>query len=171
MKHLIFTLGILFAIRVDAAMVRVVDVQDGRTLVIERNGSRETVRLAGITVTDETRAAELLRWTVVSFWVLVEPDAGGGHFAFRSPDALFVNRELVLRGYARATAHGIEPERNLVVTYLGTIDPPAVPTAASAPRTSSGTRRRSTASRAPKTPRAERPADAPKNRAAAPRRR
>lgn len=169
MKKIILILGVLFAIRVDAAMVRVVDVQDGRTLVIERNGTRETVRLAGIAITDEIRATELLRWSVVSFWVMVEPDASGGHFAFRSPDALFVNRELVLRGYARATAHGIEPERNLSVTYLGTIDPPAI-TAASAPRTSSGRRPRSTASRPPRTPRAER-SGAPRNRAAAPRRR
>jgi hypothetical protein len=127
MKRIILILGVLFAIRVDAAMVRVVDVQDGHTIVIERNGSREAVRLAGIAVTDELRAAELLRWSVVSTWVMLEPHASGGHLAYRSPDALFVNRELVLRGYARATEHGIEPERNLVVTYLGIIDPPAAP--------------------------------------------
>ena len=152
MKNLIYILGILlFVVRVEAGMVRVVDVLDGRTLVVERDGVRETVRLAGIAVLDETRATELLRWNVVSTWVMAEPRAGGGHLVYRSPDALFVNRELVMRGYARATEFGIEPDRNLVVTYLGTIDPPAAPlTATTARQTSSGTSRRSTASRSPR---------------------
>jgi len=153
MKNLILALGILIAIRVDAAMVRVVDVRDGRTLVIERNGSRETIQLAGIAITDETRAADLLRWNIASTWVMVEPHASGGHLVYRSPDALFVNRELVLRGYARATEHGIEPPRNLIVTYLGTIDPPATSTA---PRTRSDTSRRSPASPSQRTERAGR---------------
>src|SRR5689334_21325647 len=100
MKKFIFLIGlILIAIRVDAAMVRVVDVQDGRTLVIERNGSRELVRLAGLAIIDEARATDLLRWSVVSFWVMLEPHSGGGQLAYRSPDALFINRELVQRGY------------------------------------------------------------------------
>ncbi|MGZ8730190.1 MAG: thermonuclease family protein [Thermoanaerobaculia bacterium] len=151
MKRIILILGLLFVIRVDAAMVRVVDVQDGRTIIIERNGSRETVRLAGVAIVDEARAAELLRWNVVSSWVLIEPHASGGHLAFRSPDALFINRELVLRGYARATAHGIEPERNLIVTFLGVIDPPAAPVTATRPRTGTDTSRRPTKTRPPRT--------------------
>ena len=134
MKHLIPTiLGILFFMDAHAAMVRVVDVRDGRTFVIERNGNHETIQLAGIAVTDDDRAAELLRWSLVSTWVMLEPHPRGGHLAYRSPDALFVNRELVLRGFARATEHGIEPERNLVVTYLGIIDPPATPRLATPP--------------------------------------
>ena len=147
MKQLLFGILILITLRVDAGMVRVVDVVDGRTLVIERNGNRETVQLAGIAVTDEVRAADLLRWNVVSTWVMLEPHASGAYLAYRSPDALFVNRELVTRGYARATTFGIEAPRNLVVTYLGTIDPPA---------TSSAPSRRSTSPRsAPKaTPKA-----------------
>jgi endonuclease YncB( thermonuclease family) len=124
MKHLIFSILIFIAIRVDAGMVRVVDVIDGHTLIIERNGSRETVQLAGIAITDEARAADLLRWNVLSTWVMLEPHPDGAYLAYRSPDALFVNRELVARGYARATTFGIEAPRNLVVTYLGTIDPP-----------------------------------------------
>lgn len=151
MKRIILILGALFAIRVDAAMVRVVDVQDGRTIVIERDGSRETVRLAGVAVVDETRATELLRWSVVSSWVMLEQHPSGGHLAFRSPDALFINRELVLRGYARATAHGIAPERNLMVTYLGVIDPPAARVTATRPRTGSDTSRRPTTTRRPRT--------------------
>jgi hypothetical protein len=151
MKKLILILGILFVLRADAAMVRIVDVVDGRTLVIERNGNRETVQLAGVAILDEARAMDLLRWSVVSTWVMLEAHPGGGWLAFRSPDALFVNRELVVRGYARATEHGIEPERRLVVTYLGTIDPPL---SATPPRTHSDTSPRSKAPRAPKTPRA-----------------
>ena len=151
MKRIILILGFLFAIRVDAAMVRVVDVRDGRTIVIERNGARETVRLAGLAILDEARAAELLRWSVVSFWVMLEPHASGGHLAFRSPDALFINRELVLRGYARATAQGIEHPRNLRVTYLGVIDPPASGVTATRPRTGTDTNRRPTTTRRPRT--------------------
>lgn len=144
MKHIIL-ITMLFAVRLDAAMVRVIDIQDAHTIVVERNGSREAIRLAGVAVIDETRAADLLRWSVVSTWVLLEPHPSGGHLVFRSPDALFVNRELVLRGYARATEHGIEPERNLNVTYLGQIDPPVAPLTATGPQTGSGTSRRSTA--------------------------
>lgn len=168
MKKLIFLIGfILITIRVDAAMVRVVDVQDGRTLVIERNGSRELVRLAGLAIVDEARATDLLRWSVVSFWVMLEPHAGGGQLAYRSPDALFINRELVVRGYARATAQGIEPERNLVVTYLGVLNPPVSPIAS---QTRTDTSRRSPEKRAPRTGRSSRrssartPATAPKPR-------
>lgn len=147
MKHIIL-ISLLIAIRVDAAMVRVVDVQNGRTIVIERNGAREAIQLAGVQIVDERRATDLLRWNVVSTWVLVEPHASGGHLVFRSPDAMFVNRELVLRGYAYATAQGIEPDRNLHVTYLGEVDPIARPkpsATAKAPRTGSGTSPRSSA--------------------------
>ncbi len=151
MKKLIFILISIFVFRVDAAMVRVVDVRDAHTLVIERNGTRESVPLAGIAIVDEQRATELLRWNVVSTWVMIEPHASGGYLVFRSPDALFVNRELVLRGYARATAYGIEPDRNLAVTYLGTIDPPSTRMPSNATSTSTGrsngTSRRSTTSR------------------------
>jgi len=144
-----FVISLLAAAGVRAGMVRVVDVQDGRTLVIERNGGRETIRLAGLEVVDEFRAKELLRWTAGTSWILVEAGADGTHFVWRSPDALFLNRELVLRGYARATQYGIEPESNLRVTYLGEVNPDVVPNrpAISAPpRTGTGTRRRSSGS-------------------------
>ena len=167
MKKLILILGIFLSLRLDAAMVRVVDVRDARTIVIERNGARETVQLAGIAIVDETRAAELLRWNAVSRWVMLEAHASGGHLVYRSPDALFLNRELVLRGYARATEHGIEPERNLAVTYLGTLDLPSAPVTASSPKTSSDTSRRSKATRPPG-PRSRRPR--PSGRAPAARR-
>jgi hypothetical protein len=128
MKNIIFAvLSFVISIQIEAAMVRVVEVQDGRTLVVELNGQRETIRLAGIDIVDEARASDLLQWTLGTSWILAERQAGGEHFVFRSPDALFVNRELVLRGFARATQYGIEPESNLRVTYLGDVEPGVAP--------------------------------------------
>lgn len=147
MKNFFFGILFLFAIRVDAGMVRVVDVVDGRTIVIERNGARETVQLAGVEVLDEVRATDLLRWNVMSTWVMLEQHSSGGFLAYRSPDALFVNRELVSRGFARATTFGIEAPSNIVVTYLGTINPPATtrraPKAPPTPKAPRTPRRRS----------------------------
>ena len=144
MKRIIFaTLTLLFALRAESAMVRVVGIENGRTITIERGGTRVSARLAGVTITDELRARELLRWTIGTSWVMLE--ASGDEFlAYRSPDALFINRELVLRGFARATLPGIEPENTLAVTYLGEVNPAgpqARATAAPVPRTGSGTRR------------------------------
>lgn len=142
----------LAALRTDAAMVRVVRIDDGRTITIDRNGRHETVSLAGVTITDDARARELLRWTALNAWVLLEP-AANGFLVYRSPDALFLNRELVLRGYARATQHGIEPELRAPSRYLGEINPPAA-ASGSGTRTGSGTSRRSSAppSRPPRPP-------------------
>lgn len=106
-------------------MVRVVGVVDGKTIEVESGGTRQRLTLAGISLTDPLRAHELLRWTVGMFWVMVEPAPGGnGVLVYRSPDALFVNRELVLRGFAKATLAGIEPDHRLAVTYLGELDQP-----------------------------------------------
>lgn len=148
MKILSIILFLTTVVSARGAMVRVVEVRDARTLVIERNGAREDIRLAGIAITDEPRAAQLLQWTVANSWVLVERHPAGDHLVWRSPDALFINRELVSRGYARATQHGIEVEPNVIVTYLGELNPPAI----SRPQqTGTGTSRRSSASRSPKT--------------------
>ena len=143
MKNILIILSLLGSVCLRAEMVRVVAVENSRTLVVERNGAREQVHLAGVAIVDEARAAQLLRWTVGTSWVLLEPHPGGGHLVYRSPDALFVNRELVQRGYARATQHGIEAASNLIVTYLGEIDPPATSTAPRQKR--SDTSRRSSA--------------------------
>lgn len=149
------------ALRAEGLMVRVVEIVDGRTIVINRHGTRETIRLAGIEITNEVHARALLRWTLGTSWVMVEP-RGDGHFVYRSPDALFINRELVARGFARATRTDIDPQPPAMVTYLGTVQPmdplPRDTTSrrsssrrgtASAPngrgRTNSGTRRRSPA--------------------------
>jgi hypothetical protein len=140
MKLISLILSLMAAVCAHAAMVRVVSVDDARTLTIDRGGARERIELAGVSIADEARAAELLVWTLQNAWVMVEPHAAGGHLVWRSPDALFVNRELVQRGYARATAFGIEAPSNLNVTYLGQLDPPLI----ERPReTGTGTNRRS----------------------------
>lgn len=150
--RLFFTLLFLsLALRAEAAMLRVVEVFDGRTIVVDRGGVRTPITLAGITVTDETAARTLLEWSLASAWVMVEEQPrNSGAFVYRSPDALFLNRELVLRGFARATMAGVEPEQRVPVTYLGQLNPagarPVVDAPASAkPRSGSGTRRRSPA--------------------------
>lgn len=148
MKILPLILFLTTAVSAHGEMVRAVEIRDARTLVIERNGAREDIRLAGVAITDAARAAQLLQWTVANSWVLVEPHPAGDHLVWRSPDALFVNRELVSRGYARATLHGIEVEPNVIVTYLGELNPPAI---SRPPRKGSDTSRRSSAARSPKT--------------------
>ncbi|HEX8254765.1 MAG TPA: hypothetical protein VF846_16595 [Thermoanaerobaculia bacterium] len=159
MKITRFLLLFLFAfvLRAEGAMVRVAAVENGQTLIVERNGARERVTLAGIVITDDAGARSLLEWSVVSKWILLE-EASGGALVYRSPDALFLNRELVLRGFARATLPSIEPQSHVAVTFLGTLNlPDPAPRAASAPRSrarsepaaksGSGPRRRSPASR------------------------
>lgn len=122
MTHRILFLISLFAsLTAHAGMVRVASVADGRTLVLE--GSGQHIRLAGIEITDEVRARDLLQWTVVSRWVRLEKNEAGEHLVWRSPDALFINRELVTRGYANPTQPGIALETHLEVTYLGQVDP------------------------------------------------
>ena len=158
MKTTTLILSITFAVCANAGMVRVVAVEDGRTVTVERDGTRERIQLAGLTILDEHRATELLRWTIGSSWVLLEKHAGGGHLVWRSPDALFVNRELVLRGYARATVFGIEPAPSLRVTYLGEVDPPLKDVSASPRGTGKRTYRRSPAPPSPKTPSKRAPA-------------
>ncbi len=149
----------------NAAMVRVVSIDDARSITIEHDGVREHIQLAGIEVTDARHAEELLRWTLAKSWVMVEKQPNGGHLVWRSPDALFVNRELVLRGYARATAFGIEPQPIVIVTYLGEVDPPL--NAPMARESRSGTDRRSPAPPSRKTRRSPRSASS-KDRSAGP---
>ena len=141
-------------------MVKVVAVADARTLIIESNGQQESIRLSGIAITDEMRAAELLRWTAGGAYVFLEKRADGGHFVWRSPDALFLNREVVLRGFARATQAGVEAESNLRVTYLGIVDPPGPQRVTAAAKTDSTARPRSTGSKSQRS-RSSRRAPAP----------
>lgn len=137
-RNILLIVTFFFALRAEGAMVRVAAVENGRTLVVERNGNRERVTLAGVAITDDASARTLLEWTLVSRWVMLE-ESSGGQLVYRSPDALFVNRELVARGFARATLPGIEAESHVPVTYLGTLDLPAPsPAVRSAPAAQSG---------------------------------
>lgn len=131
-RILFFLVSLSLVVRLDAAMVRVAGVVDGQTLVVERGGARVQVKLAGVALTDESRARALLQWTVVSSWVMLEEQADGSVFVYRSPDAMFVNRELVVRGFASATLPGIEPPSHVIVTYLGTLHPVPARTAVDA---------------------------------------
>ncbi len=144
MKRILFIFSALalFALCAEGAMVRVVAIENGRTITIEDRGTHLSVRLAGVAITDELRARELLRWTLADAWVMLER-SGDDVLVYRSPDALFINRELVLRGCARATLAGIEPDNRPVVTYLGEVNPST--SAARDSRTGSDTSRRSRA--------------------------
>lgn len=126
-------------------MRRVVRINEDLTIVATRDGQETTLKLAGIEITNRQAAQELLRWTISGAWIMVEPAANDAVFLYRSPDALFLNRELVARGYARATMPGVEQPSHVTVTYLGEVNPPD--TRAAAGRSSGRrTSRRSSAS-------------------------
>jgi len=152
-RILIVTFSLLISVCALASpMTRVETIKDGHTIVV--TGGTE-LRLGGIEITNERAARDLLRWTLQSSWVMVERDPDGTARVYRSPDAMFINRELVLRGYARATKPGIEPER-IQATYLGEVysGPRTVTeTKAAASKSRSGTSSRSPAPRAPRAPR------------------
>jgi hypothetical protein len=143
-KSILFSLiTLLVSLRLDAAMVRVTGVTDGQTLVVDRGGVAVTVKLAGIQIVDQEGARSLLRWTAGTSWVMLDEQPDGGHFVYRSPDGLFLNRELVARGFARATLPGIEAPTNVVVTYLGTLFAPGPPPAKTPAATGTGSARSS----------------------------
>lgn len=115
------TFSILFPILLSTAataapMVRVVDVKDCRTIVVNHTGVATTVRLAQIVVPpdEESAATEYLRNTLVSSWVLVETDVRGESYVYRSPDGLFVNGELARRAWTSG---------HTTMVYLGEVDP------------------------------------------------
>ena len=95
-------LVLLSTIATAAPRVRVVDVKDSHTIVVDNRGIAATVRLAQSVVPpdEEQAAAAYLRNALVSSWVLVETDARGESYVYRSPDGLFVNGELARRAYA-----------------------------------------------------------------------
>ncbi len=106
-----------------APMVRVIGVKDSRTLIVDRTGVAATIRLAQIVVApaEEDAATGYLRAALVPSWVLVETDARGESYVYRSPDGLFVNAELA----RRAWTSGHTP-----MVYLGEVDPAPQRTAA-----------------------------------------
>jgi len=105
-----------------ATMSRVVGVQDSRTILVEFAGRRSVVVLNGVAVVaaDEASAADFLRRLLAGAWVLVE----GGE-VYRSPDALYINGEMIRHAWRTASN----------MRYLGESDPgPRTSAAAAAPR-------------------------------------
>jgi hypothetical protein len=123
-------------------MARVTAVSENATLIVEKDAKSVEVKLAGVEITDMLGARELLQWSVVRSWVMLEgTDAQA--YVYRSPDAMFINRELVERGYARATLAGIEKPLTVPVTYHGQLQlgpRPPVKSGAPAPRPRTGSR-------------------------------
>ena len=103
-KTIMKSLGLLaclfaFCLPASAGMSRVVAVIDSRTIVVEADGARSTVALKGVAVAaeEETAAADFLRRLVSGSWVLVEQGD-----VYRSPDALYVNAEMIRRAWRTA---------------------------------------------------------------------
>lgn len=107
----------LFALPINASpMLRVARVIDSRTIVLD-GGATVTLRGVDVPPDDEAVAAEYLRAILGNSWVLVEHGD-----VYRSPDALYVNGQLITHAY-RGAAH---------MKYLGE-SMPAPRTHASAP--------------------------------------
>jgi endonuclease YncB( thermonuclease family) len=154
-RIILFLLLLCLAVSAEAAMVRVVEVTNGRTLVVEANGVRGTIQLSGIQITDEVQARALLQWTLVNSFAMIEL-RGDAFYVYRSPDGLFINRELVTRGFARATRPDVDPQPAAIVTYLGVLKPTTqqqvADKATGRGKTNSGTRRRSSTGRSRSSP-------------------
>lgn len=153
---------LLFTARAaEGGMLRVVGIEDGRTIIVAA-ATPTRIQLAGIEIIDDASARLFLEYALESAWVSGEkrPD---GYVVWRSPDGLFVNRELVLRGYARAISPELAPQRNFTVTYLGQLSSGRSPSAnrnVSAPAGSG-----SDMNRSPRARRSRRPRQPPKTRA------
>lgn len=102
-------------------MARFVRVTDSRTIVVEHNGgSTEVVHLANVDVPaeDEMAAREFIEDKLNGTFVYVENGK-----VYRSPDALFINREL---------AYGAYSAPSLKMRVFGEVNPG--PRAQAAPR-------------------------------------
>src|SRR6184192_2567433 len=110
----------LFALPLSGnTMVRVARVTDSRTVVLD-GGRTVTLRGVDIPPADEAMAADYLRSLLGNSWVLVEDGD-----VYRSPDALYVNGQLITHAYRGAAR----------MTYLGESMPgPRAHTVAPAPR-------------------------------------
>jgi hypothetical protein len=103
-------------------MARFAGVIDSRTIVVERVGASEVVHLTNVNVPaeDEQAARTYLQETLAGTYVYVE----NGN-VYRSPDALFINRELAFGAYGAPT---------LKMRVLGEINPgPRTPTKQATP--------------------------------------
>jgi hypothetical protein len=102
-------------------MARFSKVIDSRTIVVERIGGTEVVHLTNVNVPaeDEQAARDYLFEKLTGSYVYVE----NGN-VYRSPDALFINRELAYGAYASSS---------LKMRVFGEIDPGPRPQKSSAP--------------------------------------
>jgi len=102
-------------------MSRFAKVIDSHTIVVERIDATEVVHLTNVQVPaeDEQAAREYLEEKLTGAWVYVE----SGN-VYRSPDALFINREL---------AYGAYGAPSLKMRVLGEINPGPKPQAKAAP--------------------------------------
>ena len=143
MKRSFALLFFVFSFQLSAApMVRVLSIKDARTIVVDNRGVATEVTLAQVVIppADEAAATSYLRQSLTNAWVMVERDAGGAVFVYRSPDALFVNGELARRAYAMTGTS---------MVYLGEVNPgprrverSVAPARAPAPHTAPVHRRR-----------------------------
>lgn len=102
MRSFSFSILILSASSLFAApMVRVIGVKDARTLIVDRAGAAGEVKLGDVVIPpgEEAAAVDFLRSKVVEHFVMVESNARGEAYVYRSPDALFINGELLRRAY------------------------------------------------------------------------
>jgi endonuclease YncB( thermonuclease family) len=130
MRYLLIFISLMVALPVSAGtMVRVLRVGDNGTVVVQGKGGETVLHLAGIEITEAAATQSLLRWCIGTSWVMVEAEPLADKnfvYLYRSPDALFVNHELVERGYARATLPAVQPASHVPVTYLGELNPPSL---------------------------------------------
>ncbi len=102
MRSFFFSILILSASSLFAApMLRVIGVKDAKTLIVDRAGVAGEVRLGDVVIPpgEEAAAVDFLRSKVVEHFVMVESNARGDAYVYRSPDALFINGELLRRAY------------------------------------------------------------------------
>lgn len=115
MKRLILCVSLAFftpSVLAAVPMARFVRVTDSRTIVVAHiGGPEEVVHLANVDIpaADEIAAREFIQQRLAGTFVYVEEGK-----VYRSPDALFINRELAYGAYA---APGLK------MFYLGQVNP------------------------------------------------
>ena len=87
----------LIALPAHPAMVRVARVTGSRTIVLD-GGATVTLRGVEVPAEEEEEAATYLRGLIGSAYVLIEH----GGDVYRSPDALFVNGEMIMHAWQHA---------------------------------------------------------------------
>ncbi len=102
MKRFILCVCIFIPVQLMAAvpMARFVKAIDSHTIVVERVDATEVVHLTNVDIPaqDEQAAREYIQTMLEGTYVYVENGK-----VYRSPDALFINRELAFGAYAAPT--------------------------------------------------------------------